>query len=46
MAAAVHRGAMATSRYRFTFRQFRRMVLFMFSMMLVQGKMAQLGGHE
>lgn len=38
MAAAVHRGAMATSRYRLTFRQIRRMVLFMFSMMLVQGK--------
>ena len=35
---AVHRRAMATSRYCFTFRQIRRMVPFMFSMMLVQAK--------
>lgn len=35
---------MATSRYCFTFRQIRRMVPFMFSMMLVQGQgSAQLG---
>lgn len=35
MAAAVHRAAMTTSHYRFTLRQIRRMVLFMFSMMSV-----------